>query len=332
MSLTKFPNGISSFGNAVFGALGIGNVYYVVNTTSTTAYKELLKRFGGERYEDGTAILYPHTATASTVTLNGLKNAIAATVEDRNDYVVVMGANGTYYIDEALALNKKNVHIICPAGLGYDIGATNAARIQQITDALAIFAVSDASVEIAGFYLKNYDGHPAITLAATSYAPNIHHNSFMLNWTSASPLGSIIGTGDGGAWGKIEKNWFISQAGDNQTCAAGIIQIQASATGAQVNHNQINIGDGNIATIGISNAAVKGNTNFNLFSESGGAAVSSGGTISKCISIHATGCAIGNRAAVGTTQILTGGTSAHSYSDNIGGVTGDAGQATQLES
>ena len=329
--LTNYPNGVTSFGNLVMGGLGVGNVYYVVNTTSTTAYAEMLKRYGGERYEDGSKILYPHTSTASAVTLNGLKSALAATVEDRNDYVVVMGANNTYYIDEALAFNKKNVHMVCPAGMGYERGATNAARIQQITALTAIFAVADASVEIAGFYLKNIDGASAITLAATSYAPNIHNNYFPLIWT-ASGIGSIIGSGDGGAWGKIERNTFISQSGGAVTCAAGVIQIQASATGCSVSYNEIIIGDTQIATIGISNAAVKGQTNFNWFSECGGAAVADGGTITKCVSIHASGCAIGNRAAVGTTQILTGGTSAHSYCDNIGGVTGDAGQATQLES
>jgi hypothetical protein len=331
MSLTNFPGGLTSFGNVLYGGLGIGNVYYVVNTTSTTAYKEMLKRYGGERYEDGSAVLHPHTSTASTVTLNGLKSALAATVEDRNDYVVVMGANSTYYIDEALALNKKNVHIICPSGMGYDRGSTNSVRIQQITALTAIFAVADASVEIAGFYLKAIDGASAITLAATSYAPNIHHNYFPLIWSTLG-VGSIIGTGDGGAWGKIERNTFISQSGGGVTCAAGVIQIQASATGCGVNYNEIILGDTQIATVGIANGAVKGQTNFNIFSESGGAAVASGGTITKCISIAATGCAIGNRAAVGTTQVLTGGTSAHSYSDNIGGVTGDAGQATQLES
>ena len=329
--LTNYPNGLTSFGNVVLGGLGIGNVYYVVNTTSTAAYADILKKFGGERYADGTAILYPHTSTASEVTLNGLKNALASTVEDRNDYVVVMGANSTYYIDEALALNKKNVHIICPGGFGYERGATNSARIQQI-GAYAIFAVSDASVEIAGFYLKNLTGYSAITLATNAFAPNIHHNYFPIQAT-ASFIGSIIGSGDGGAWGKIEKNTFISQSGNAKTCAAGVIQIPEAATSCSVSYNEIIIGDTQIATIGISNYAIKGQTNFNWFSECGGNAVTTnGGTITKCISINPSGCAIGNRAAVGTTQILTGGTSAHSYSDNIGGVTGDAGQATQLES
>ena len=329
--ITNFPNGLSSFGGLLFGGLGIGNVYYVVNSTSTSAYAEMLARFGDERYSDGSKILHIHTSTASAVTNDGIADALACTVEDRNDYVVVMPANNTYYIDAALAMNKKAVHLVCPAGMGYDIGATNAARIQQLTALTAVIAISDASVEVAGFYMKNVDKTSHITLAATSYALNIHHNTFPLIWVAGAQVGAIVGTGDAGAWGKIERNWFVSQAGNDLTCAAGIIVIQASATACQVNHNQITIGDGNIATIGISNGAVKGHTDFNIFSESGGSGPSDGGTITTCIVIHASGCAIGNRAAVGTGQILSGGTSAHSYSDNIGGVTGDAGHATQLE-
>jgi hypothetical protein len=329
-NLSNFPNGLTSWGVPVFGSLGIGNVYVVCNTTSAS-YEEVRKRYGNTVYEDGSQMFHPHTSTASVVTLNGLKSALAATVEDRNDYVVVMGANSTYHIDEALAMNKKNVHIICPSGLGYEIGATNSARIQQI-GAYAIFAVSDASVEIAGFYLKNLTGYSAITLAANAYAPNIHHNYFPIQ-AIASFVGSIIGSGDGGAWGKIERNTFISQSGGSQTCAAGIVQIQSGATCCGVNYNEVIIGDTQTATVGIYNNAIKGQTNFNIFSESGGNGVATnGGTITKCITINPSGCAIGNRGAVGTTQVLAGGTSAHSYSDNIGGVTGDAGQATQLES
>lgn len=324
-NLTQFPNGITSFGNVINGGLGIGNVYYVVNTTSTTAYADILKKYGGLRYDDGSLMLHPHTSTSSAVTVNGLKTALAATVEDRNDYVVVLGANNTYYTDEALALDKKNVHIICPAGLGYDRGATNAARIQQITASTAIFAVSDASIEIAGFYLKNINGTAAITLAATSYAPNIHHNYFPLIWTSGAQVGAIVASGDGGAWGKIERNTFISQAGGACTCAAGVIVIGAPATGAAVNYNEIIIGDTQIATIGIANSAVKGQTNFNIFSESGGSGVSDGGTITTCISIHASGCAIGNVGAVGTGQMLTGGTTLHSYAENYGAYIANVG-------
>jgi hypothetical protein len=306
------------------GMIGIGNIYFVVNTTSAAAYADILRKYEGMVYDDGTKVVHPHTASASAVTLNGLKSAAACLVEDRNDLIIVMGANGTYYIDEAISLAVKNCHMICPPGLGYDIGATNAARIQQITAATAVIAVADASVEIAGFYLKNINQTSHITLAATSYAPNIHHNTFPLIWVSGAQAGAVVGAGDGGAWGKIERNWFVSQAGGALTCAGGIVQIQPSATAAQVNHNQVTIGDTNIATVGIYNGAVKGHTDFNIFSECGGSGVSDGGTITKCVSIHPSGCAIGNRMAVATTHGVTGGTADVSYCNNKDGLNGGA--------
>jgi hypothetical protein len=320
MGLSNFPNGITSFGNIVAGGIGVGNVYYVCNTTSTSAYADLVTKFANQTYSDGSAILYPHTASASAVTTNGLKNALAATVEDRNDYVIVVGANNTYYIDEALAMNKKNVHLVCPAGLGNEIGATNAARIQQITASTAIIAVSDSSIEIAGFYLKNINATAAITIANGSYAMNIHHNTFPLIWTSGAQTGSIVCSGDGGAWGSIERNWFVSQSGGACTCASGVIQVQAAATACRVKHNEITIGDTQIATIGISNAAVKGHTDFNIFSESGGSGVADGGTITNCISINTSGAAIGNLCAVATGHFATGGTASISFCENYDGV------------
>jgi len=315
----------SSLLNAPFGA---GKVFHVCQVATDT-YDYLSKILVPD--SDGVPRLYGHSSTASAVTSDGIAAAVAQTVEGRNDYIVVWPADSTYYIDAAVALNKKSVHVVCPAGMGYDIGSTNAARIQQITASTACFAVSDSAVEISGFYIKNINGASAITLAATSYAVNIHHNTFPLIWTS-SAIGSIIGTGDAGAWGKIERNWFVSQSGGAQTCAAGVIQIQASATACQVNHNQITIGDTQTATIGISNAAVKGHTDFNIFSESGGSGVPDGGTITSCVSIHASGCAIGNRCAVAAGQALTGGTAAHSFVDNMDGATGAGnGAASNLE-
>jgi hypothetical protein len=298
----------------LLGGLGVGNVYHVCKSTDTAVYKNMQQYFGGLTHKnDGTAVL--HT---------DIQTALDATVECRNDYVIVQPSNSDYDLTAVLTMSKKCVHLICPAGLGYDIGATNAARLHQNTIATAVIAVSDASIEIAGFYFKNYTGVAAITMAATSYAPNIHHNTFAIS-AIAAWVGSIIGAGDAGGWGKIERNWFVSQGGGAQTCAAGIIQIQASATAAQVNHNQITVGDTQIATIGIANYAVKGNTNFNIFSESGGSGVADGGTITKCIAIHASGCAIGNIGAVATGQMLTGGTTLHSYAENYGAYIANTG-------
>lgn len=332
--LTDFPNGITSFGNLVMGGLGVGNVYYVCNTANTEVYAELLKKFGGERYADGSAILYPHTAVGATVTINGLQNALNACVSSRNDYVIVMPSEADYDIAEALTMSKKAVHLICPAGLGNKVGATNAARIHQ-NAAYPVITLSQSAIEIAGFYVKNYAqyaGFNAVQNVANVgvYGCNIHHNQFNMRSTTTSAKPMIDFSGDAGAWGSIESNWFVT-AVSNATYTS-IIQIGSSATCARVENNSITIGDGCTATLGISNAAVKGNTNFNVFSECGGDGATSGGTIATAIAIHASGCAIGNRAAVGSGKILSGGTSDHSYSDNIGGATGDAGQATQLES
>jgi hypothetical protein len=294
-----------------------GNIYYVVQTTEAY-YAQFVKDYQ-ETYSDGSTAICPHTGTATTVTVNGLKAALAKTVANRNDYVVVMPADVTYCTDELLTMDKKGVHLICPAGFGYEMGATNAARVEQLLASTAIINVTAASVEIAGFYFKNINQAAGITLAATAYAPNIHNNSFALIWTSGAQVGGIVGTGAGGGWGAIEHNALFTQTGNGCTCAAGVIQIGASATDCRVNYNEVTIGDKQIATIGINNAAVKGHTDFNLFSECGGIEQTAGGTITKCISVAADGCAIGNIGAVGTGQMLTGGTTLHSFAQNKGG-------------
>ena len=127
MGFTDFPNGVTSFGGIVLGAVGIGNVYYVCKTTDTAVYADMWKRYGGSRkkYEDDSLILH------STI-----QSALDATVECRNDYVIVMPSDSDYDLTAVLTMSKKSVHLICPAGLGYDVGATNAARIHQTTDAV----------------------------------------------------------------------------------------------------------------------------------------------------------------------------------------------------
>ena len=308
MGFTDFPNGVTSFGGIVLGAVGIGNVYYVCKTTDTAVYADMWKRYGGSRkkYEDDSLILH------STI-----QSALDATVECRNDYVIVMPSDSDYDLTAVLTMSKKSVHLICPAGLGYDVGATNAARIHQTTDA-AVIAVSDSSIEIAGFYLKPYVDASSITIAATSYGLNIHHNFFTLNWDSA-PSPVIACTGDGGAWGLVShRNLFGSLAGDDVTCAS-MVTIGAAATGARCNHNSFVLGDGNIATVGITNSAVKGETHYNTFSTGGGV---DGGTFTHCLDIHGSGTAIGNRATVADSELVAGGTDELSFSDNMNSVAG----------
>ena len=290
-------------GDASLGP-GVGNRYYVAKTTDTAVYNWLVAN-RQHTYSDGTRAVQ-----------SDIQVALNATVECRNDYVFVWPSDSDYDTTAVLTMSKKSVHLICPAGLGLDRGATNAARIHQNTAANAVIAISDASIEVAGFYLKNYLDYYTITVAATSYGLNIHNNMFPLLW-SASPVEAILCAGDGGAWGLVShRNQFISQAGDDLTCSS-LITIPGPATGARVEYNDFFIGDGNIVTSCITNSATKGTANYNNFMTAAG-----DGTITCCITITANGVAIGNRATVGADALVTGGTDDISAVENYNALAG----------
>ena len=294
--------------------LGIGNVYRVIKS-SEAYYGQFIEDYQFE-YSDGSLAVHADDGSG-----DGIQSALDACVECRNDYVIVQPSDSDYDLTAVLTLSKKGVHLICPAGIGNEYGANGACRLHQTTAATDVFAMSDSSIEIAGFYLKNYQNISHITMAATSYSPNIHHNTFTMNITSTTAEACIAGTGDAGAWGTgIYNNWFVSYAGTSATIAS-IITIGSSATAAHIEHNRFTIGDGNTATVCITNSAVKGGTNYNLFETGGG---TYGGTITHCVSIHASGSAIGNRATVADGVIVVGGTSDSSFSDNMNGAGGGA--------
>ncbi|KKM73946.1 hypothetical protein LCGC14_1405260, partial [marine sediment metagenome] len=180
-----------------------------------------------------------------------------------------------------------------------------------------IFAVSGASVEIAGFYLKHKQNTTAIGLAtAGAYAPNIHHNNIAMNTASTTSEPMIHAVGDAGAYGDIHHNWIYSSDGNDTTIAA-IIVVGASATMAKVTHNDITIGDGLTATVGIQNLATKGMVSYNDFGQAG-----SDSTWTHCIQVSSFGNAIGNRGVVADSVLVTGGVNDKSFSDNMNGVNG----------
>jgi hypothetical protein len=298
--------------------LGVGNVYIVSNTSDTAAYASLNDTYGGILYPDGTQMFRGATAATADVAIQA---ALDSCVANRNDYVVVMPSGTNYSITNSLSMSKKGVHLICPTGLsGNSFPVGNTARLKSIVAATPVIAIaaSTEAVEIAGFYIKNYADVAAITIATGCSALNIHHNMFPMVWTS-SPVASIVGTGSGGAWGSIEHNQWISESGTSVTAAIAAVNLAAQATGARVCHNEVTIGDANTATLCISNLAVKGHTDFNVFSESGGSGVTSGGTITNAISAPVNGCAIGNRGAVASGELLSGGTANTSFCDNLDG-------------
>jgi hypothetical protein len=174
------------------------------------------------------------------------------------------------------------------------------------------------TVEVAGFYFKQYQNHSAITMATGAYAPNVHHNTFPISMTSTTCEPIIACSGDAPGWGGIERNWFISQGGDDGTIAV-IVDIPGPATGARCNYNDFMMGDGNTATVGISMAATKGSANFNTFASAG-----NDGGYTHCIALGTYATAIGNRGTVADGILITGGTASYSLSDNMNGASGGA--------
>ena len=318
MGLTPFPNGVSSWGVPVFGNLGIGNVYMVGQTADTSAYTDFQKRYNKSRYADGSRMAHPFVGTgAVAATTNGIQTALDACVTNRNDYVVVAPSDTNYGLDLVLTMSKEAVHLVCPAGIGFNnFPVGNSARLKQLTAANAVLAVSNQAVEIAGFYIKNYTALSAITLAAAAHSPNIHSNMFAMVWSGAQAA-SIQGATTGGAWGSIEHNWFISESGTAQTAAIACISIIAQATGCRVCHNEITIGDANTATVCISNLAVKGRTDYNTFAT--GSGTGGTGVITNAIIVPELEAAIGNRGAVASGCLLSGGSSGSSFCDNLDG-------------
>jgi hypothetical protein len=311
--MTTFADGLYQYGGQPVGSLGIGNAYYVIKTNEAYYNQFVQDRQGN--YSDGSEIVYGATAASSHTAIQA---ALDACVEGRNDYVIVMPSDSDYDLTAVLTLSKKSVHLICQGGLGLERGATNACRLHQNTDATAIFAVSDSSIEIAGFYLKPYTDHSSITIAASSYGLNIHHNMFVLQWSS-SPAEVILCAGDGGAWGQVaHHNAFYSQGGDDVTCAS-MITIGSSATGARCDYNDFFLGDGNVATVAVSNAATKGSVNYNDFMVAG-----SDGGYTHCIAIGSYGSAIGNHGCVGDGAIITGGVNDVTAVGNQNAVNGGA--------
>jgi hypothetical protein len=327
MGKIGFPFGglnVSMFGGT---AIGVGSVYVVVNAADSYTYAAAKSRFGSARNPDGTPVLFVHSATASAVSENGIKEALAYCQANRDDTVIILPSSGSYYTDEALSISKETVHLVAPTGLGPPYGSNKSVRIAQITAATAVLNVSANYCEVAGLWMKNYYSAATVILAAAQ-ATNLHHNYFALQHTGGTNAPAIYGTTTGGAWGQIYNNWIISQAGNSATCAA-VILIDASATSTVVSHNMITCGDGNTFSIGISNQAVKGMTNFNIFNESSSSGGYSGGTISAAISISPTGGAIGNRGSVASGHLLAAdGTTNVSYSQNFDGQAGGATAVT----
>lgn len=288
-------------GGAGFGA---GDVFHVVHSAESGVVSWLQ-----ERIDSSHLFIYD-----STYNLTAIQDALDVTVECRNDYVVVHPAVSDYDIDTTLTMSKKSVHLVCPGGLGNDVGATNAARIHMTADDKLI-ELTDSAIEVAGLYFKNYTLKTIMGLGTSTYACNVHNNNFLYTLTSTTcePIVDSThpsGTKDGGSWGTFERNWFANTAGGSSTIAV-IMKIHGNCKNLRIKFNEFTLTDTITATIGIDQQAVGGTADFNTFRSE-----TTDGTFGACINLHAKASAIGNRGACVTTTLVSGGTADVSFSDN----------------
>lgn len=298
---------------------GHGRVYYVAQTSNTSVYDYFMKNY--QRY-------YRDSSITQSVH-SGIQAALDCCVSGRNDYVIA--AADAYTLSATLTMSANNVHLICPAGLGADIGANNAARLTAYAATNAI-TITGSSCEVAGFYVKNANQYSAVSIGAVAHGTHIHHNHFPLIWASGAQAGAIVS--NGGTMLNIERNYIFNYTGGQSlTCAAGVIAIHADGYLSRVSNNIITIGAGAIATKAIAMECSNGMVNHNLVSESGGSGTAPGGDIGSAISVSASCAVIGNRCAVASGAFSdASGTTGKSYCDNMDGICDGAGALTaQLE-
>ena len=332
MSLTNFPSGITSFGQLVPGSGGMGNIYYVVNSADTAVYSDIYQRLAGQAYSDGSQILYTHTASGATVTLNGIQSALDACVANRNDYVIVLPSNSDYDLAAALTMSKNRVHLVCPPGIGWGGMPGNSARIHQNTATTQNIVVTADCVEIAGLFFKGYDGTakdaPSIIhLSGTRWTPNIHDNFFGCAWTATGTGYGILADGACSHF-SIRDNYFtnygptlLTGAANTGTAFIGI--TSSSSTRGLISGNQLLTGP-NTTCSGIITTGPGFVIKDNIIMESVAFSTYDAGVLTKGINSSVDTFCVGNRFQIATGgDSITGATANKCCVDNWQGDSGN---------
>jgi len=314
--LSTFPDGLFQYGGVPVGgltSLGIGNVYWVIQSTNS-AYQDFMEERQGIYHNDGSWRV--HTTIAS---------ALTATVTERNDYVVVMPDDTDYTITATLAMDKRNVHLVCPAGLGYDVGCPKSARIYCSTTNTPAITLTGQCCEIAGFHFKNtastLDTGAVIYASATAYYANIHNNNFSMVLSGGTNSPMIWGYNDALSYSLIHRNRFNTMTGASATIAA-IVKTDAPCTGTHIEHNDFIIGCTCTCTTCVNNQSVMGTIKWNTVTCCGEQAGGMGaGTITNAFTAGTTNGVIGNMGAVPTATLISGGTASQSFCFNWDGIT-----------
>ena len=315
MSLSHYPNGVTSFGIPVMPMGTYGNVYYVCQTANSVVYQDMLLKFGGEVYEnDGSAIL--HTT---------IQSALDATVANREDYVFVCTDSSDYDITAALTMTKKGVHLIAPGGLSHNGGIPgNAVRIHQNTASTECLTITADCVEVAGFFFKGAADSDIINLSGTRWHNYIHHNFIGGTTTEGAAIYQIGGTGAVNQC-TISDNYIMAgySPGGSDVTISGCIGFTSNSSNRNlIARNIICTGQRTIVTAGVLLSGQDDLMLDNIFYEAVGGTLGDG-TFTEAWNNGVTTIAMGNKLAMDT-PANSGGTADKTnvlnYSSTDGGL------------
>lgn len=288
-------------GGLAYG-FGVGNVYQVVQASNTSVYNYVQENFAGQ-YADGSQAV--HTSITS---------ALAATVAERNDYVIVWPDDTDYDEGATLTMNKACVHLICPAGLGMERGCARGATIDPSSAATAI-TITGRGVEVAGFWIRGYAEQLVVSAGGTGCW--VHHNDIAIASTSSSGTAGA-GVTIGAAGVRVENNFIFTNAGTSATVTHGIL-ASAGTTRTIVRNNDIMVSNGCTMTVGIQTGGndVMCLVDGNILGECAAGGSTGAGTLTAGINVGTASFATNNRIGLATqNNAITGGTADQSFVSN----------------
>lgn len=313
------PDELYHRGGAPIGgveALGAGNIYYVIQTTNTLYDTDFWQSRIGTYGNDGSERVH-----------NTIQSALDATVANRNDYVIVAPDSADYDLTATLTMTKRNVHLICPAGLGTYGFPTNGARIDMTADDEAITVTADC-VEIAGFFFKGYLDASIIHLSGTRWHNVIHDNFFGMKASSAGSANYGIKADGACSHFSFYRNYFTNYSpaamSGTDNAVAGFIGVTASSsTRGLIRDNLMHTGGNTAVATGISNAGYGMFIIGNHLWEDVAFGGTEAGTLTLGISNSVDSFCADNRIGIATAgNGVSGGTADQSYCHNYEGTSG----------
>jgi len=240
MSVSRFPHGISSFGNIIDGiglSSGIGNTYYVCKDTTAAWYARWLDNHN-QVYDDGSIAC--HTT---------IQSAHDACTTDRGDVIIITPSLTDYDISATTTISKNRLVIICPQNIipgGY---CGNQCRLHNAGDYPFFTITATASITIAGLFFRETtssgDDYPIIDVQAGAQVWGI---SLLNNWfggatgASGHATKGLVNFGDaGGAHNIINNMISIYNPTDSRTTAA-LLRFAAQVQGCIIKENWFHCG------------------------------------------------------------------------------------------